>query len=122
MPFDAGDFATFRVRTKEQEAKLKRLRKGRARIARGWCQDVYSEVRADHKAMSYCMIGALIHGNSLDGEGDAEILLLPFLPADTPAPYKDSVSLWNDTSDRTQEEVLAVFDRAIAAFEGTPEP
>lgn len=110
MPFDSAGF----IRTVQQEADLELLREARARVAKRWIQDQYSV--ATREGWAYCMVGAV--GPGFDAATTATRLLLPHLPHE-PGRRFDSVEAWNDTLGRTKEEVLAVYDKAIAVIEET---
>lgn len=94
------------------------LIKARAKIAAGWCQGVParnaqgSPVYADSSAaVSFCIVGAL----SALGLGDYEYsAAYAALHARSGMSCLASLSRFNDTHGRTQEEVLALFDKAIA--------
>lgn len=79
----------------------------RALIARGWVQGIY-ELRTDD-GLKFCALGA-IHGAESYNPGDSRDAQLTFRNA-IPLP----IVPWNDTPGRTQAEVLAAFDRAIAS-------
>jgi hypothetical protein len=78
----------------------------------GWIKGSYSSNRG------YCAVGAVIN---VDGVTVFDTDILPPLNAllrQINTESKDpvfTVTDWNDRDDRTKEEVLAVFDRAIAA-------
>jgi hypothetical protein len=89
------------------------LTAARALVERGWTQGEYARHKngrpigpAEPNAVCWCATGAIMAtGKSLAADlavyhlGDA---------------LGDSVLRWNDTPGRTQAEVLALFDRAIA--------
>jgi hypothetical protein len=94
MPFDAEAKPV-------NQTKLV-LQKARDLIEKGWCQN------ATQIGESYCMMGAIasvtdVWSPSINVLGKA---------IDTP-----SIVGWNDTSGRTQAEVLAAFDKAIASLD-----
>ncbi len=98
MPFDGTKL----------DAVTQRLIRGRERIANGWCQASYG---ADGR---YCMHGA-IGGDFQLGEYEAaRERLAAALPPEAQGGAVPAM-VWNDEPGRTVEEVLAVFDRAIAA-------
>lgn len=89
------------------------LEMGRARIARGKCQGAYARTAAgwkttpsDYLACSWCARGACGFG-SQDGSADAVGWLLTAIGAG------DVQGLYRFSDTHTQEEVLAVFDKAI---------
>ncbi len=87
---------------------LEVLKEARTLISKGWTRGHYA-----HKN-SYCMVGAVMHvcagrdERQLACRASKEALM-----GCLPKGYLDLV-MFNDTPDRTKEEVLAVFDKAIA--------
>lgn len=81
----------------------------RAQIARrnGWCQGAFCN---DEGAM--CAFGAVNRSALFFESTPAKNALKAALPE----PY-DSVMFYNDQRGRTQAEVVALFDRAIASLE-----
>jgi hypothetical protein len=66
-------------------------------------------------AVAFCAYGAILAGARRGGESP-EWLVREFLldVVNSTAEYPwDSISAWNDDEDRTREEVLLMFDRAI---------
>lgn len=103
MPFDGETF--------DRTDDLALLRDARAKIARGWCQNVTTMRRG--RQVSYCMLGAMGYDECFFlARARAEKLLGPFVPAE-----QQPITVFNDDPSRTQAEVVAVFDRAIAALE-----
>lgn len=103
------------------------LRQARALISPpgAWCQAAFARgksgraVRPDSpNAVSFCLLGAFrrVQGFGLPMEGAARRLLRAQIPADQQREEGD-LGLWNDAPGRTQAEVLALFDLAIAAAE-----
>lgn len=94
MPFDG---------TKLDDV-TKLLIEGRERIERGWCQGVMRKLGA------VCMVGALYEG-TIGSDGNiyfnAELRLQR-------GAGTDDLPRWNDAPERTKDEVLQAFDRAIA--------
>jgi hypothetical protein len=94
------------------------LTAARARIARGWCQlaaardaDGFIVPPASSDAVSWCPSGALNAEAQDDDEWrSAAVSLLRFVDPQT-------FARWNDAPDRQQSDVLALFDRALAALE-----
>ena len=106
------------------------LKNARDLVTKGWCQDAF-EVEGRDRVTRYDVLGALdkasegyrhhvyasarfaVNEAILDGEFDGE-------------PVRDDVIVdWNDAPGRTQEEVVAMFNRAIeyvikAEKEGVP--
>jgi len=98
---------------------LEVLRGARAKIAQGWCQGA-SARDADGQltgvtqpdACCWCAIGAVYAAAPLEPDsGDAAF---EYLARVTPGHL---IGTWNDDPSRTQAEVLALFDRAIAQQE-----
>lgn len=97
---------------------LEILEAGRARIEKGWCQGHYaltaeSEIplSATGPPAAWCAIGALIDVQSRPFPREAD----NFLEAAVMewSGYAN-VLRWNDEPGRTQADVLALYDRAIA--------
>jgi len=96
--------------TKEQ------LIAGRERIAAGWSQCAMAEDKdgiavdvTDPTAVSFCTLGALVASGL--AELDAELVLHSALPI---AYRRDFlVSEYNDSTERTKDDILALYDRAI---------
>lgn len=98
------------------------LQHARSEVAKGWCQGMLG-----NDAGEVCAKGALHHGVGRDisnTEGteywDTYFAAMDYLLKDVvielPAGY-DPLVQWNDSSIRTQEEVLALFDKAISLAE-----
>lgn len=85
---------------------VKRLRKARALVVRGWWQGAWSNFaeRPDGNPDCFCAWGAL-----------AEAGLRDYV---TEYPDGETVGLvtWNDRPGRTKAEVVAMFDNSIAAL------
>lgn len=79
-------------------------------VVHGWTQGAY------RKGNAFCAVGALAF-NDYSASGDtvekAKGILAKTLMVREG--WALSVSSWNDTPERTKEEVLALFDEAIAA-------
>ena len=91
-----------------------KLREARKLIERGWCQHHYAEDAAgniaevgDDAAVAWCAAGALWKA----GTGIYEVGLMKRAIGGC------ATDAWNDAPGRTQAEVLAAFDRAIALAE-----
>jgi hypothetical protein len=88
----------------------------RARCEKGWCQKA-AAVDAEgnrvdtvsDEAVAWCMLGGMVECD-YDTWDPARNLLMEFLDG-------QYISQFNDTPGRTKEEVLAIFDKAIAAAE-----
>lgn len=101
---------------------VKALKKAKALIQQGWCQGAYArsssglEVFSDKDAVSYCVSGA-IRSVVRHTEYDKFLLeralnlALPLLDR------KRGLVNWNDSSVRTKEQVLCLFDKAIKLLE-----
>lgn len=98
------------------------LRRGRERIAKGWCQ---RELAVDTNgrlvfpdspsACRWCAIGGLVDSVAAnDGLENAAVDAL------SRAIGGLRVSEWQDRPERTQADVLAAYDRAIALAEAQP--
>lgn len=108
------------------------LAAARARIVQGWCQKAVArnaagvsvEVNAVD-AVSWCIYGALAkadhdvgdhyHHHSVDLMREAHAAL------DPQDGHARLLGLWNDARGRTKEEVLTVFDNAIALAPQQPD-
>lgn len=104
MPFDGNTYA---------DPRLNGLRIARARIAKNWCQDCEIKIERRWYApwsfkTSYCAIGAI------EDKEDLRMVLLHQLGI--PFGDYDDIADWNDAPDRTKEEVLELFDEAIAGL------
>lgn len=98
-------------RTKVGEKVATNLRAARALVANGWCQGSYEMGSRDNRR--FCARGAANEAECSEIEFDA-------LRAAIPNDRGGGLIGFNDAGDRTQAEVLALFDRAIAAIETTP--
>ena len=107
----------------ELERIFRALRGARERIARGWTQGATARVEAwglvvvpqSPQATCWCAVGALESATRyLSDAGDALMALRKVLPR---GKWGRDVSHFNDAPSTTQADVLALFDRAIAAEE-----
>lgn len=96
------------------------LKRARTKISDGWCQSAYARNRLGHSvaerggsATAFCAVGALWAISSNIDEVDAACLLLNSVIGE-----HNSLSAWNDALSRTQADVLAAYDKAIAKAEG----
>ncbi len=94
---------------------VKQLRAARERIVRGWTQGVLARNAKggwvepyDEDAVCWCAVGALL------ADGDVE------LQGDDRQVDGIYIIVWNDTPGRTQADVIAFYDRRIAAAEAAP--
>lgn len=86
----------------------------KANIEKGWCQgvpaiDAYGNpvLPGAESACAFCILGALRRAGGFTGAVDARNAIAELVP-------HGLVANWNDTAGRTKEEVLALFDKAIA--------
>lgn len=98
-------------------AALRVLRRARPLIAAGWTQyafakdDVGATVNSSSpNAVCWCSLGAINASIEMTGEYDAAKNVLSRVAG-------ENIGVWNDAPGRTQAEVLALFDRAIAECE-----
>lgn len=82
------------------------LEKARALIARGWCQN--TQIDADGNV---CVVGAI---KLAAGVEHISVYRHLGFTMDTSRPNETWPAVWNDAPGRTQAEVLARFDAAIA--------
>lgn len=100
------------------------LSRARTLILDGWCQGADARDAQGRdvlpwslEARSWSVLGALVGG---DGVGRAQVGMMPILElgeaivALGEAGDTHSLQAWNDRPDRTKEEVVALFDRALA--------
>ncbi len=117
MPFDPMP------NVERVETTLGVLLRARRRVEQGWTQDKLQ----DHRA--YCAVGGVRDDDARGHHADAVAYLHRALP---PAPKRrwwqcwtgktwrnlstaeNRLAMYNDTPGRTQREVLALYDRAIA--------
>ncbi len=84
---------------------IEMLREGRAKIERGWCQRISLSPTG-----AVCALGALS-----EPSGFIKITAATeALRAAAGAGHLSEISRWNDSPERTQADVLALYDRAIA--------
>lgn len=103
------------------------LIRARGRIEKGWCQGAYAKNAdgdgvgaTDPDATSFCIRGAILAVGPLDYSvrSPAYGLLENVVDRISQSPC-DSLAGYNDAPERTQAEVLAVFDAAIALADPT---
>lgn len=94
------------------------LKAARQKIMAGWCQgdfarDVHGNTvpSTSPRACCWCAEGALYVVASYPGACDARITARKLLEKLTGA---GMLNMWNDSPLRTREEVINLFDRAIA--------
>jgi hypothetical protein len=121
MPFDGQNF-------EQRDEVLDLLRCARERVARpgGWCKDNFDISWATASGLnlesSYCAIGALPLRRThdlYDNTGPVAYLCkeLPWGYKMPWIPKWHAVMIYNDMPGRTQTEIVALFDRAIARRE-----
>lgn len=81
----------------------------------GWCQNDYKKHDIWFDVTGYCSIGALVYGNDSKSSSNlyelAEARLMQAIGL-TETTTRDLIG-WNDAPERTKEEVIAAFDKAI---------
>jgi hypothetical protein len=108
MPFDGKDFAL--PSAVETDETLQRLIEARAMIARGWCKDALNDDKG-----SVCIVGAL----HLMSDGvDRGLVWGSWSAMTAQIPGGVSPPTYNNDPNTTHADVIAVFDRAIAARRG----
>lgn len=98
------------------------LKQAKVLVANGWCQGSYT--RDSHgtpshfsrTSASWCIQGSVIEACRLSDSNMTEEVL-DLLREAIGLEHWDLISKWNDEKDRTQEEVLQVFDAAIVLAE-----
>lgn len=106
-------------------AVVELLRAGRELVKRGWTQGTLARdanggpVSAyDPTAVCFCAVGSVDTRDSWDEEGLAAFGgALELLEGALSADWGDSLGAFNDAPTTTQADVVALFDRAIAAAE-----
>ncbi len=96
---------------------LEVLKRGLERVRKGWCQHYYAKTADGHgtgvlnpEACSWCAVGAV----NVNDEARTELMeTLGFAP-------HPPVGIWNDAPERTQADVIALFERTIARLEARP--
>jgi hypothetical protein len=95
---------------------LEDLEAARAKVAQGWCQGVHARDKNGIKVLSvsdlatrWCAAGALL---AVGATSEASELLLKTIGD----PPHGSIPIWNDVPERSQADVLAAFDQAIASL------
>lgn len=92
------------------------LLRARARVERGWTQEAFARKAsgvsthpAHEDACSWCLEGATFQLTRIDHLAAARDALRDVVGT-------TDLALWNDTSERTKEEVLVAIDAALAKF------
>jgi len=104
------------------------LTKAREKIALGWCQEVYardakgkSVISNDVSACRWCVVGALSIAVEDCSHLFPEMLefLSRFLPSAVSGEGESGLGNYNDARTTTQQDILALLDRAIAVAKKT---
>lgn len=103
------------------------LRRARERLARGWCQwsaavdpDGWPTRAESSKAVAWCLTGALEAEVGREDWFDRQEMIEATLLLNLAEPRVKGGPDWNNMRSRTQKQVLAVVDRAIAIGENPP--
>ena len=93
------------------------LIEARAYVEKGWTQGAWARNRKgtpvnedSTRAVCWCALGALWKADGIGSYG-----LNALVKASGGEVHPTTISGWNDNPDRTQAEVLALFDKAIEA-------
>lgn len=102
---------------------VERLKKVRERLAQGWTQGCYARDKDGKRtqptwpdAVRWCVLGACYSSTEpglFSGSCDTDARDALYQALDDIG-QKTGLATWNDLAGRTQEEVLALVDRAIA--------
>jgi hypothetical protein len=105
------------------------LIEARGLVEKGWCQGTFARTASGEEAHSispdahsHCALGAvravtLPAFPFIEARVAAREALASFLPPAEDQDAQDQIVVFNDAPERTQADVLALFDRAIAAAE-----
>lgn len=97
----------------KNDSALEALRKGRAVIARGWCQ----KALISDDGTKHCLLGAILIAEHAVHPGAWDALHAELLKtSDLELPE------WNNLETTTQQDVLALYDRALAPLQSKPAP
>lgn len=97
-----------------ESAVVTRLRVGRERIERGWCQGQYwRSDRRDGEPTTFCALGAVGFGFAPIASTARQCEHALTVALKTLDPDARAVSRWNDLALREKADVLALYDRAI---------
>ena len=110
-------------RARMASSAVSTLTVARLLIEIGWCQDASArtargvKVRArSRKAVAFSALAAVLHvGGDYELEAYDFLQAAAFDPGCYPTRHYAALVSWNDEPGRTKEEVLALFDKAIAA-------
>lgn len=99
------------VAPRRESAVTRLLREGRAAVERGWCQRTYRSEKGE-----VCALGALGFKNGMLAT-ESQVLAQRALRVGifSSEPY---IHHWNDRPERTKQDVLDAYDRAIVISEG----
>ncbi len=110
--------------------RLEVLRGARVLIAQGWTQRSFARDStgstvepSDPAACVWCLLGALGFAGLPQGRagyGSGAFVTSAIAMRDPEKRLPGSLASWNDAEGRTQAEVLAVLDEAIAIAAGEP--
>lgn len=98
MPFDSAPITSLVIEA---------LREGRARVERGWCQEILAE------GNTVCALGGVSLALRSRGRPCRYYQATRFLCMALGVKYETDVMSWNDAPERTQADVLALYDKAI---------
>ncbi len=89
---------------------------GKLRIERGWCQKSYGQYKMHTDRTSYCASGAIRNArdSGISEMNQDEMDALRVLAVCLKSRSEADIISFNDERGRTKEEVLALYDRAIA--------
>jgi hypothetical protein len=102
------------------------LQSARELIAKGWTQKVYARLADDtaihffnKDACRFCMVGAIYRANDkfVDKGTTDNYYGIRYLWTAVNLDSEAQLTLWNDTPERTVDEVLAAYDKAITLAE-----
>lgn len=110
--------------TKHEKEVLALLKRGRARIEKGWCQEALARDEAgglvatgyNPGATQWCAMGALQE----PGNSGAWVAAIEALEAEIPKSRRTpgGLPVYNDNYVSTPKPILRLYDRAIAKLEG----
>jgi hypothetical protein len=92
-----------------------KLREARALIEGGWCQNYFRKDGGLRKC--FCTDGAIIEVIDSETPNQYRDACITFEAANGLQHDHTSIWQWNDAPERTQADVLAAFDKAIALAE-----
>jgi len=93
-----------------------KLAEAKQLIENGWCQHLFA-IQQDKERFNYCVVGAMYatldRGEVFDKMVNAFINANGLPSSDYMMGKTTNITSWNDDKNRTKEEVLAAFDKAI---------